>query len=88
MELIDKKRLKEYLEDYKTCFTWNDGGRELALLKRISAHVEKTPIKAVSCGICEYYDPVKSQCTHRLGLRGYLNKYVDFCSMGRWNPHE
>ena len=83
MELIDKERLKEYLKAYESCFTWNDGGRELALLKRISSHVEKSQVKATSCNLCKYYDPVKSQCTHRLGLRGYLNKYVDFCSMGK-----
>lgn len=50
--------------------------------------IDSSQIVAVSCELCECYDPVKSQCTHRLGLRGHLNKYTTFCSFGSWELHE
>lgn len=85
MKLIDY----EHLEMIPlTVPTDVDSDSYIAGAEAVADVIDSSTILAVSCNHCEYYDPIKSQCTHRLGLKGYLRKYVDFCSRGSWNPHE
>ena len=85
MKLIDY----EHLEMIPlTVPTDVDSDSYIAGAEAVSNVIDSSTILAMSCNHCEYYDPINSQCAHRLGLKGCLRKYVDFCSMGRWNPHE